>query len=43
MSIRGADIVSNGALDGVMVSAGAAMGLAGIAAAYIKYAKKDIH
>ena len=40
---EGAEIVSNGSLDGTLLAVGAAMGLAGIAAAYLKYAKKDIH
>lgn len=40
---EGADIVSNGRLDGVMVSVGAAIGIAGIIIAYLKYTKKDIH
>lgn len=40
---EGADIVSNGGLDGVMVSVGAVIGIAGIIIAYLKYTKKDIH
>ena len=39
----GADIVSNGSLDGTMAGIGIAIGLGGIAAAYLKYAGKDIH
>ena len=38
-----ADIVSSGSLDAGMVAIGVAMALAGIAAAYLKYTKKDIH
>ncbi len=40
---EGADIISNGRLDGVMVAVGAAMGIGGIIIAYLKYTKKDIH
>lgn len=40
---EGADIVSNGRLNGVMVSVGAVIGIAGIIIAYLKYTKKDIH
>lgn len=40
---EGADIVSSGSLDAGMVAIGVAMALAGIAAAYLKYTKKDIH
>ena len=39
----GADIVSDGRLNGAMVAVGAAIGICGIAAAYLKYTKKDIH
>ena len=39
----GADIVSTGKLDGVMVAVGAAIGICGIIFAYMKYTKKDIH
>ena len=39
----GADIVSVGRLDGVLVAIGMAFAAAGIAAAYWKYANKDIH
>lgn len=39
---EGADIVSNGNLDGTMVAIGMAMGIAGIAAAYLQYTGKDI-
>ena len=38
----GAEIVSSGALDGGKLAVGAAIGLAGIAAAYLYYTKKDI-
>lgn len=38
----GADIVSNGRLDGVMVAIGAVIGIGGIIIAYLKYTKKDI-
>ena len=38
----GADIVSNGRLDGTMVAIGAVIGMGGIIAAYLKYARKDI-
>lgn len=38
----GADIVTSGGLDGVMVAVGMALGAAGIAAAYLKYTRKDI-
>lgn len=40
---EGADIVSNGRLDGVMVAVGAVIGIGGIMIAYLKYTKKDIH
>ena len=39
---EGADIVTNGCLDGARVVIGIAIGAAGIVAAYIKYAGKDI-
>lgn len=39
----GADIVSTGKLDGVMVTVGAAIGMCGIIFAYMKYTNKDIH
>jgi len=39
----GADIVSNGRLDEVMVTVGAAIAIVGIIIAYVKYTKKDIH
>ena len=39
----GADIVSEGSLNGTLVAVGALIGVAGIAAAYLKYTKKDIH
>lgn len=40
---EGADIVSDGRLDGVMVAIGAVIGVCGIVIAYLKYTKKDIH
>ena len=39
---EGADIVTNGSLDGTMVVIGTVIGMIGIAAAYMKYARKDI-
>lgn len=39
----GADIVSNGRLNGEMVAIGAVIGIGGIIIAYLKYMKKDIH
>lgn len=39
----GADIVTNGSLDGTRVAIGAAAGILGILAAYLRYTKKDIH
>lgn len=39
---EGADILTNGCLDGVKIAIGAAIYLAGIAAAYLKYTNKDI-
>lgn len=39
----GADIVSTGKLDGVMVAVGSAIGMCGIIFAYMKYTNKDIH
>ena len=38
----GADIITSGEIDAVMVSIGMALGIAGIIAAYVKYTKKDI-
>lgn len=40
---EGADIVSNGSLDGTLVAIGAVIGIAGIIIAFVKYTKKDIH
>ncbi|MGN1094832.1 MAG: ABC transporter permease subunit [Eubacteriales bacterium] len=40
---EGADIVSNGSLDGVMVTVGMVLCIIGITSAYLKYMKKDIH
>lgn len=40
---EGADIVTNGRLDGAMVAVGIAMGIGGVIIAYLKYTKKDIH
>ncbi len=39
---EGADIVSNGGLDGGMIAIGAVIGIGGIIFAYLKYTKKDI-
>ncbi len=39
----GAAIESDGRLDGTLIAIGAAICAAGIAAAYVKYTKKDIH
>ena len=39
---EGADIVSDGALNGTLIAVGLCIGAAGIAAAYLKYCKKDI-
>lgn len=39
----GADIVSNGRLDGGMVAVGVVIGIGGIIFAYVKYMRKDIH
>lgn len=36
-------LMQYGGLDGVMVAIGAAIGMIGIAVAYLKYMKKDIH
>ncbi len=38
----GADIVSSGKLDGVMVAIGAGIGVCGIVTAYLQYTRKDI-
>ena len=40
---EGADIVSNGSLDGTLVVIGAVVGISGIIIAYLKYMKKDIN
>ena len=40
---EGADIVSNGSLDGTLVAIGAVIGIVGIIIAYLKYTKKDIN
>ena len=40
---EGADIASNGSLDGIMVTVGMILCIVGISAAYLKYTKKDIH
>lgn len=40
---NGADIVSNGKIDKVLLAVGMVLCAAGIAAAYLKYMKKDIH
>lgn len=39
---EGADIVSNGSLNGTMVAIGIAIGIAGTIVAYLKYTRKDI-
>lgn len=39
---EGADIVTNGSLDGTLILIGTVMGLIGIVAAYVKYTRKDI-
>ena len=39
---EGADIVSDGALNGTLIAVGLCIGAVGIAAAYLKYCKKDI-
>lgn len=39
---EGADIVTNGSLDGIMISIGIATGISGIIAAFLKYTRKDI-
>lgn len=39
----GADIVTNGSLDGVMLAIGMEIGMIGIVIAYLKYLRKDIH
>ena len=40
---EGADIVSNGDLDGTLIAIGLIFGTVGIVAAYWKYTRKDIH
>ena len=40
---EGADIVSNGCLDGTLIAIGLIFGTVGIVAAYWKYTRKDIH
>lgn len=40
---EGADIVSDGKLDGALIAVGALVGICGTALAYLKYKKKDIH
>lgn len=39
---EGADIISNGGLDNTMAAMGIAIGIGGVAVAYLKYARKDI-
>lgn len=39
---EGADIISNGGLDSTMAAMGIAIGIGGVAVAYLKYARKDI-
>ena len=41
--VEGADIVSNGSLDGKLILIGMAFALVGVAAAYFWYSRKDIH
>lgn len=40
---EGADIITDGGLDGTGIAIGMAVGAVGITAAYLKYTKKDIH
>lgn len=40
---EGADIVTNGCLDGTMVAIGMLVGAIGIVAGYLRYGRKDIH
>lgn len=40
---EGAEILAHGSLDGVLVAIGAGIGIAGIAAGYFKYCRKDIY
>ena len=40
---EGSDIVSNGYLDGTLITIGLIFGMVGIVAAYWKYTRKDIH
>ncbi len=40
---EGADIVTNGSLDGTLVIIGVVFGVTGVVVAYLKYLKKDIH
>lgn len=40
---EGADIVTDGSLDGTRVAIGMVFAIVGVAAAYVKYSKKDIH
>lgn len=40
---EGADIVSNGYLDGTLIAIGLIFGTVGIVVAYWKYTRKDIH
>ena len=39
---EGADIVANGSLDGKLVAIGLTFGMIGVAAAYLRYVRKDI-
>lgn len=39
---EGADIISNGGLDSTMAAMGIAIGIGGVAVAYLKYVRKDI-
>lgn len=40
---EGADIVTDGSLDGTRIAIGMVFAVIGVAAAYVKYSKKDIH
>lgn len=40
---EGADIVTNGRLDSIMIAVGTVIGIGGVMIAYLKYMKKDIH
>ena len=40
---EGADMISSGSIDGIMVTVGMILCIVGIVTAYLKYTKKDIH